>query len=159
MTKRATKRVWVFSLWCYQRQETFVNLALFQTTTNSLSSLPSCTLMAFHSIIFPKLLVLSLKSTCQTLWNASKAFLFTTKHECHLTMYRYWRQFDFYACLTKNKSSSELRKAIQRCKNKHKNSLSFKVFPGSQPGRCYPLPTDFDLESRPSPAFFAVVCW
>ena len=34
MTKTATKRVCVFSLWCYQRQETLVNLALFQTTTN-----------------------------------------------------------------------------------------------------------------------------
>ena len=38
--------------------------------------------MAFHSIIFPKLLVLSLKSTWKTLWKASKAFLFKTKHEC-----------------------------------------------------------------------------
>ena len=32
--KRATKRVSVLSLWCDQRQETFVNLGLFQTTTN-----------------------------------------------------------------------------------------------------------------------------
>ena len=42
--------------------------------------------------------------------------------------------------MTKNKSSSELRKAIQRCKNKHKNSLSFKVFVGSQQGKYYPPP-------------------
>ena len=63
---------------------------------------------------------------------------------------------DFYACLTKNKSSSELREAIQTCKNKiNKNSLSFKVFPGSQPGKYYPPPTDFDLESRPSSFFFS----
>ena len=69
-------------------------------------------------------------------------------------MYRLWRQFDFYACLTKNKSSSELREALQTCKNKiNKNSLSSKVFPGSQPGKYFPLPTDFELESRPSPAF------
>ena len=62
---------------------------------------------------------------------------------------------DFYACLNKKKSSSELREAIQTCKNKiNKNSLSFKVFPGSQPGKCYPPPTDFDLESRPSSVFF-----
>ena len=32
MTKRATKRVWVLSLWCHQRQETFKNIATFQTT-------------------------------------------------------------------------------------------------------------------------------
>ena len=32
----------------------------------------------FHSILFRKLLVLSLKSTWQTLWKASKASLFTT---------------------------------------------------------------------------------
>ena len=75
-------------------------------------------------------------------------------------MYREWRQFDFYACLKKNKSSSELREAIQTCKNKiNKNSLSFKVFAGSQPGKYYPPQTDFDLESRPSPAFFGVVRW
>ena len=41
----------------------------------------------------------------------------------------------------------------------NKNSRSFKVFAGSQPGKYYPPPTDFDLESRPSPAFFAVVYW
>ena len=75
-------------------------------------------------------------------------------------MYRQWRQFDFALTLQKNKSSSELREAIQTCKNKiNKNSLSFKVFPGSQPGKYYPPPTDFDLESRPSPLLFAVVCW
>ena len=34
ITKRATKRVSVLSLCCDQRQETFVNLGLFQTTTN-----------------------------------------------------------------------------------------------------------------------------
>ena len=32
--KRATKRVSVLSLWCDQRQETFVNIGLFQATTN-----------------------------------------------------------------------------------------------------------------------------
>ena len=75
-------------------------------------------------------------------------------------MYRLWRQFDFCAYFTKNKSSSELREAIQTYKNKiNKNSLSFKVFPGSQPGKYYPPQTDFDLESRYSPAFLAVVCW
>ena len=58
------------------------------------------------------------------------------------------------------KSSSKLREAIQTCENKiNKNKLSFKVFPGSQQGKYYPPPTDFDLESRPSLAFFAVVCW
>ena len=34
ITRRATKRVSVLSLWCDQRQETFVNIGLFQTTTN-----------------------------------------------------------------------------------------------------------------------------
>ena len=61
--------------------------------------------------------------------------------------------------LNKKKSSSELREPIPACKNKiNKNSLSFKVFPGSQPGKYYPPPTDFDLEIQPSRAFFAVVC-
>ena len=30
----ATKRVSVLSLWCVQRQETFINIGLFQATTN-----------------------------------------------------------------------------------------------------------------------------
>ena len=60
-------------------------------------------------------------------------------------MYRQWRQFDFCAYFTKNKSSSELREAIQTFKNKI--SLSFKVFPGSQPDKYYPPPTDFDLST------------
>ena len=34
ITERATKRVSVLSLCCDQRQETSVNLGLFQTTTN-----------------------------------------------------------------------------------------------------------------------------
>ena len=34
ITKRATKRVSVLSLWCDQRQETFVNIGLSQITTN-----------------------------------------------------------------------------------------------------------------------------
>ena len=34
ITKRATKRVSVLSLWCGQRQETFINIDLFQATTN-----------------------------------------------------------------------------------------------------------------------------
>ena len=34
ITKTATKRVSVLSLCCDQRQETFVSLGLFQTTTN-----------------------------------------------------------------------------------------------------------------------------
>ena len=34
ITKRATKRVSVLSLCCDQRQETFVNIRLFQATTN-----------------------------------------------------------------------------------------------------------------------------
>ena len=34
ITKRGTKRVSVLSLCCDQRQETFVDLGLFQTTTN-----------------------------------------------------------------------------------------------------------------------------
>ena len=34
MTKTATKRVWVLSVWCHQRQETFVNLGILQITTN-----------------------------------------------------------------------------------------------------------------------------
>ena len=34
ITKRATKRVSVLPLWCDQRQETFVNIGLFQATTN-----------------------------------------------------------------------------------------------------------------------------
>ena len=34
ITKRATKRVSVLSLWCDQRQETFVNIGLFQAITN-----------------------------------------------------------------------------------------------------------------------------
>ena len=34
ITKTATKRVSVLSLCCEQRQETFVNLGLFQTNTN-----------------------------------------------------------------------------------------------------------------------------
>ena len=34
ITKRATKRSSVLCLCCDQRQETFVNLGLFQTTTN-----------------------------------------------------------------------------------------------------------------------------
>ena len=33
-TKRGTKRVSVLSLWCDQRQETFLNIDLFQATTN-----------------------------------------------------------------------------------------------------------------------------
>ena len=32
MTKRATKRVWVLSLWRHQRQETFENNAISHTT-------------------------------------------------------------------------------------------------------------------------------
>ena len=34
ITKRATKRVSVLSLWCDQRQETLVNIGLFQATAN-----------------------------------------------------------------------------------------------------------------------------
>ena len=34
ITKIATKRVSVLSLWCDQRQETFVNIDLFQATNN-----------------------------------------------------------------------------------------------------------------------------
>ena len=34
ITKRGTKRVSVLSLCCDQRQETFVNLGLFEATTN-----------------------------------------------------------------------------------------------------------------------------
>ena len=34
ITKRATKRVSVLSLWCDQRQQTIVNIGLFQATTN-----------------------------------------------------------------------------------------------------------------------------
>ena len=34
ITKRATERVSVLFLWCDQRQETFVNIGLFQATTN-----------------------------------------------------------------------------------------------------------------------------
>ena len=34
ITKRASKRVPVLSLWCDQRQETFINIGLLQATTN-----------------------------------------------------------------------------------------------------------------------------
>ena len=34
ITKRETKRVSVLTLWCDQRQETFVNIGLFQARTN-----------------------------------------------------------------------------------------------------------------------------
>ena len=34
ITKRATKRVSVLSHWCDQIQETFINIGLFQATTN-----------------------------------------------------------------------------------------------------------------------------
>ena len=56
MTKAATKRVWVLSLWCLQRQETFVNLGLFQTSNNYSSFLSLCPLTAFfiasYSLMF-----------------------------------------------------------------------------------------------------------
>ena len=42
----------MFSLCCYRRQETFVNLGLFQTTSNYSWFLCLCLVMAFHSILF-----------------------------------------------------------------------------------------------------------
>ena len=41
---------------------------------------------------------------------------------------------------------------------KTKNSLSFKVFPGGQSGKCYNRPTAFVLGDRTSPTLFSVVC-
>ena len=52
MTKRLTERVLMFSLCCYRRQETFVNLGLFQATSNYSWFLCLCLVMAFHSISF-----------------------------------------------------------------------------------------------------------
>ena len=52
MTQSLTKRVLMFSLCCYRRQETFVNLGLFQTTSNYSWFLCLCLVMAFHSILF-----------------------------------------------------------------------------------------------------------
>ena len=109
--------------------------------------------MDFHSILFLKLLVLSLKSRWQTLWKASKAFLFTTKHECHLTMYRQLREFDFYACLTKNKSSSELRKQFKHVKTNTKRVCHSRYFQAVNQASIILPRQIFDLESRPSPAF------
>ena len=47
ITKTATRRVSVLSLCCDQRQETFVNLGRFQTTTNLWPFLSLCLVMAF----------------------------------------------------------------------------------------------------------------
>lgn len=52
MTQSLTERVLMFSLCCYRRQETFVNLGLFQTTSNYSWFLCLCLVMAFHSILF-----------------------------------------------------------------------------------------------------------
>ena len=40
---------------------------------------------------------------------------------------------------------------------KKKNSLSFKVFPGGQPGKYNPRPKGFDLGHQTNPTFFPVV--
>ena len=52
MTQSLTERVLMFSLCCYRRQETFVNLGLFQTISNYSWFLCLCLVMAFHSILF-----------------------------------------------------------------------------------------------------------
>ena len=52
MTQSLTERALMFSLCCYRRQETFVNLGLFQTTSNYSWFLCLCLVMAFHSILF-----------------------------------------------------------------------------------------------------------
>ena len=52
MTQSLTERVLMFSLCCYRRQETFVNLGLFLTTSNYSWFLCLCLVMAFHSILF-----------------------------------------------------------------------------------------------------------
>ena len=89
MTQRATKRVPVLFMWCDRGQEAFVNVDLFQTTTNYSSFISLWLKMSFHRIFFSFKLTLScLKSTQQTLWKASNAFLFRTQHECDVTMYR-----------------------------------------------------------------------
>ena len=50
MTKRATERVPVLSIWLDPKEEEFVNLDLFQTTANYSSFLSLCLVMAFHII-------------------------------------------------------------------------------------------------------------
>ena len=52
MIQRAIKRVPVLSVWCNRRQETFVDVGLFQTTTKYSSFLSLCLFMAFHNIFF-----------------------------------------------------------------------------------------------------------
>ena len=64
MTQRATKRVPVLFMWCDRAQEAFVNVDLFQTTTNYSSFISLWLKMSFHRIFFPFKLTLSgLKST------------------------------------------------------------------------------------------------
>ena len=50
---------------------------------------------------------------------SKQGFLIYSQHECHLTKYRSWRQFDFHARLTKHKSSSETTEGIQKLKKKN----------------------------------------
>ena len=71
ITKRATKRVSVLSLCCDQRQETFVNLGLFQTTTNLGSFLSLCLSLlwlfrAFYSLSFSFYLYQVRSRHCET---------------------------------------------------------------------------------------------
>ena len=52
MTQRATKRVPVLFMWCDRGQEAFVNVDLFQTTTNYSSFISLWLKMSFHRIFF-----------------------------------------------------------------------------------------------------------
>ena len=52
MTQRATKRVPVLFMWCDRGQEAFVNVDLFQTTTNDSSFISLWLKMSFHRIFF-----------------------------------------------------------------------------------------------------------
>ena len=64
MTQRATKRVPVLFMWCDRGQEAFVNVDLFQTTTNYSSFISLWLKMSFHRFFFSFKLTLScLKST------------------------------------------------------------------------------------------------
>ena len=52
MTQRATKRVPVLFMWCDRGQEAFVNVDLFQTTTNYSWFISLWLKMSFHRMFF-----------------------------------------------------------------------------------------------------------
>ena len=68
--------------------------------------------------------LISIKYVADTV-KGEQAVLLYSLTRIDLTVYRYWRHFDFHARLTKQNFSSETTEASQSC---NKKKLSFEAF-------------------------------